>query len=95
MLTGMPLKKHWIRGKPAEEVWEVARDGAEKGYIMSSSCTVRGKWNLVGYHAYSLLGVKVLKRADGGEHKLLKVRNPWGNEKFTGKWSDEDNESWD
>lgn len=38
---------------------------------------------MVGRHAYTVLGVAVYK----GE-KLVKIRNPWGVEEYTGAWSE-------
>ena len=35
-------------------------------------------------HAYSVLGTKGLSNGV----RLVKIRNPWGNETFTGAWSD-------
>lgn len=40
-------------------------------------------------HAYSILDTKVYK----GE-KLIKLRNPWSKEKYTGPWSDSDTKRW-
>jgi hypothetical protein len=34
-------------------------------------------------HAYTLIGVAEYKQV-----KLVKIRNPWGAEKYTGPWSD-------
>ena len=39
-------------------------------------------------HAYTVLGTKVLKDADGNDIKLVKIRNPWGSEGYKGDYSD-------
>lgn len=39
--------------------------------------------NIVTGHAYTMLGAFQYKNT-----KLIKVRNPWGIEKYTGPWSD-------
>jgi len=44
---------------------------------------------IVKGHAYSLLRVE---EVDG--HRLVQLRNPWGNTEWKGKWSDSDEESW-
>jgi len=42
---------------------------------------------LVNGHAYSLIGV-----AEYQQIKLVKIRNPWGAEKYKGPWSDKSSE---
>lgn len=51
---------------------------------MSAGC-YRPLYNLEPSHDYSLIGAYEL---DG--HKVLKMRNPWHSEKYTGPWSDKD-----
>jgi hypothetical protein len=44
---------------------------------------------LVGGHAYSLLaGIEV--KTSKGPVRLVKLRNPWGQEEWNGKWADGD-----
>ena len=52
--------------------------------------------NLVKEHAYSITNVVKLKLSNSGEiHKLIRMRNPWGNAKeWTGNWNDQD-DVWD
>lgn len=38
----------------------------------------------VSNHAYVILGVKQLSNGV----RLVKLRNPWGSERYTGPWSD-------
>lgn len=59
-------------------------------------------------HAYSLLRVEEVRSTEavGGEtrssvsdvqvegHRLVQLRNPWGNTEWKGKWSDVDEDSW-
>ena len=45
---------------------------------------------LPGGHAYTVLGAAELKLDDGSVIELVKMRNPWGNEAYTGPWSDSD-----
>ena len=39
-------------------------------------------------HAYSLIGAKIVTNADLVEHRLLKIRNPYGMKEWNGDWSD-------
>ena len=39
-------------------------------------------------HAYSLIGARIVTDADLVEHRLVKVRNPYGMKEWTGDWSD-------
>ena len=52
---------------------------------MSASCMFEG-YGLVHEHAYTLLGVVELSNGV----RLVKLRNPWGNELYTGPWFDGD-----
>lgn len=39
-------------------------------------------------HAYSLLGAYIVKDASNKTHRLIKLRNPWGFDVYTGAWND-------
>jgi len=56
-----------------------------KQYTMTAGCYTPHH-NLVTGHAYTLLGAIELTNGP----KLLKVRNPWGKERYDGPFSDDD-----
>ena len=47
-----------------------------------------GENGIVGGHAYTVLACYELT-TDNGKVRLVKMRNPWGVEQYTGPWSDE------
>ena len=47
------------------------------------------KKGLVTNHAFTTLGVAEYKGT-----KLVKIRNPWGSERYKGAWSDQDTKAW-
>ena len=49
-----------------------------------------GKGGIVAGHAYTLLSVWTIN----GKDRVVKLRNPWGNQEWQGQWSDGDNNSW-
>lgn len=46
-----------------------------------------GKEGIVSGHAYTLLGVYSVPTKMGNQ-RLVKLRNPWGHQEWTGEWSD-------
>ncbi len=67
-----------VQGNPGETEHEVEIDGEPKGILKS--------------HAYSIIDVvEIPNPASKNKHKshrLLRVRNPWGNTEWNGDWSD-------
>ena len=41
-------------------------------------------------HAYTILDYLELKKDGKKYQELIKMRNPWGNEKYVGPWNDKD-----
>ena len=46
--------------------------------------TVKSARGIVQDHVYTILGVVETENGD----RLLRIRNPWGRETYTGNWSD-------
>lgn len=57
--------------------------------IISTSFNDDNRVGLVSGHAYTMLGVHTYK----GE-RLVKCRNPWGQEEYKGPWGDQDTRKW-
>jgi len=49
------------------------------------------KLGLVYEHAYSVLSAVEVMHPQKGKIRLVKMRNPWGSEEWTGPWSDKSN----
>lgn len=83
--TGMPSMYFMKNGGwNASKYWKYISKWDKLGYIMTSGVQ-RSSYGLVGSHAYTVLGA-----AEYNGEKLILVRNPWGKEKYTGPWSDND-----
>jgi calpain-15 len=50
------------------------------------------KQGIVAGHAYTLLAAARVRDQWGQEHRLVKLRNPWGSGEWNGKWSDKSSE---
>ena len=69
-----------------ETLWSLLKAHDLNHEIMAAvSRGTNKKTGIVGSHAWTTLGVT---EAVPGV-KLVKVRNPWGHEKYTGPWCDE------
>jgi hypothetical protein len=69
----------------------------KKNFPVTASCCNKVKGGIDGLitgHAYSFLEIADLKDSSGKiVHTIAKVRNPWGSEKYSGPFSDDD-DSW-
>lgn len=54
---------------------------------MAAACKV-SHYNLIAGHAYGILDALCLTTNGACVNKLIKMRNPWGNSKYTGPWSE-------
>lgn len=89
-MTNFPYNWNVIENSDSEELWNKIVYASNNKYVMTTSIPQRKgakEIGLVEGHQYSL--------TSGQEYKgirLLKIRNPWGSMKYTGKWSDKDPE---
>ncbi|CAK0880032.1 unnamed protein product, partial [Prorocentrum cordatum] len=87
-------------------LWSKMLSFCDAGYLMGMGCTEQGceknkeqilEAGLQAPHAYGILDVKEVQDAEGKLHRLVQIRNPWGEEaprtwngdwgKDSGKWT--------
>jgi len=90
-LTGSPFFNTWHDEISVDALWDLMDSRFAKGWMVTAgsySGTGSDKdtnaLNLPYMHAYACLGTVQL--SDGT--KLVKMRNPWGHELYSGPWSD-------
>ncbi|XP_066912144.1 calpain-15-like [Clytia hemisphaerica] len=106
ILTGMPCESIVLQNKPGDLpedavdidlVWVKILTCRNAGYLMGASCggditdeDLINHYHDVGLeaqHAYSVLDVQQVN-----EHRLIRLRNPWGRYSWRGAWSDQSEE---
>lgn len=96
VLTGQPHGSlRFGAKKTIDYLWDKIVEFDTKRYVMYAASTDSGEEEngLVGAHAYTILGATKVTDADGDEHRLVKARNPWASERYSGAWSD-DSDLW-
>jgi len=91
-LTGAPTKTIWTDQK---ELWENILKGEKSNWIMTAGSNDADTGNediadngIVAGHAYSLIAGVEFNDPQHGNVKLVKLRNPWGQMEWNGKWGD-------
>lgn len=91
-LTGFPAERYDTRScvMSKDELWALVLQSDKSSNVMCTTTITDPKIKdvgLVALHAYTLVGAVIVKY-DGVEERLVKIRNPWGNTEWNGKWSD-------
>ena len=84
----MPVVDYDSQDQSADEFYNIVTQADNKKWVMSASC-YNAHASLVTGHAYSMLGA--VKLSNGVQ--LVKLRNPWGREVYSGPYSD-DSSDW-
>jgi calpain-15 len=74
--------------------WNIVDDGDLNLYPMGASIGSSNPFGLTNNHAYTIVGAYLLFDNNVQTNRLIKIRNPWGIDVYTGKWSDLDTTSW-
>jgi len=91
-LTGCPASLYSLKSdlnSDANLVWNKLTDATANNYLIGINVpdSKNGINGIIGGHAYSVLGTYVVSNATSS-FNLVKVRNPWGSDTWTGDWSD-------
>ena len=87
-LTGFPTEFLYHEDLDESEIYNKIEQGVKDGSIMSSASKNNSemeKKGLIRSHAYSLISAKSWKERN---IYLIKLRNPWGEQEWKGKWGD-------
>lgn len=91
-LTGMPTIPHfpmYFRSKYDDTtLWNIISEGDKRNHIMTGGI-FKNYMGLTSGHTYTILGVAEV-HSGASTTKLVKLRNPWAKEKYTGPWHDYD-----
>ena len=98
-LTGCPTLSYDFQSEEVKELidedllWPLLRQFDQEAALLSASTPGEDRWSenrsgnskggLIGGHAYSVIQVR-----EAYGHRLLNIRNPWGNFEWDGDWDD-------
>ncbi len=77
--------------------WNMISVYDKADYIMSCGVGNSNNYGLVNGHAYSLIGAYAITNSSTNStviNRLYKIRNPWGQDVYTGNWRDADTTRW-
>lgn len=92
-LTGAPTRRypHAEASKDLEAFWSKIKLSDSRKYIIAAGTKGQGEEKdesgIILGHAYTVLSVYEFKH-NSKDVRLLKLRNPWGNNEWNGAWSD-------
>jgi len=86
-MTGMPTNEFDSNTMTEDQLWTHVTNGFAKDYNMGAGCQV-SHFNMISGHAYGVIGHATLSGGASDGQKLIKMRNPWGINKYTGPWSE-------
>ena len=104
MLTGAPSERFYTSQISANALFDIIKAANEPGvWGMVSAGTPsssggdsdRSATGMAQSHAYTVLSAHEVTDGNGITRKLLRVRNPWGQEQYQGPFSDDDTANWD
>ena len=101
-LTGLAAEKTKLQGQSSEELWHKLTEYKESRSLIG--CSIEGNegevevvrdseaTGLLSRHAYAVVDVLFISNPNAVKrrHRLLRLRNPWGQREWTGKWSSKD-----
>ena len=96
-LTPAPYDTYYHTQEISPTLFKTIQDASKENYIILADITqtkntnldTLSKMGLITNHAYSVIGTAVLKKPNGNEIQLLKIKNMWGTNEWIGDWSDQ------
>jgi len=96
-LTPAPYDTYYHTQDIGATLFKTIQDANKENYIILADITetkntnldTLSKLGLITNHAYAVIGTAVLKKPNGNEIQLLKMKNMWGTNEWIGDWSDQ------
>ena len=96
-LTPAPLDTYYHTQEISPDLFNTIQEANKENFIVLADITetkntnldVLSKMGLITNHSYSVIGTAVLKKPNGNEIQLLKMKNIWGTNEWIGDWSDQ------
>ena len=95
-LTPAPFDHYFHTQEISNSLFKIIQEASDKNQIILADITetkntnldTLSKMGLITNHAYSIIGTAVLKKPNGNEIQLIKMKNIWGTNEWIGDWSD-------
>ena len=95
-LTPAPFDNYFHTQDISPTLFNIIQEASNNNYIILADITetkntnleTLSKMGLITNHAYSVIGTAVLKKPNGNEIQLIKMKNIWGTNEWIGDWSD-------
>lgn len=91
-LTGMPVMSHFPVYFPDQysenTIWQIL-SASTAPYNAISGGVLKSIHGLKAGHIYTILDTQEID-SNGKKERVIKLRNPWSKESYTGPWSDND-----
>ena len=95
-LTPAPYNTYYHNAETRPTLFDTITQANKNGYVVLADITETAETNLetlsklglITNHAYTVINSAVLKKSNGAEIKLLKMKNMWGTNEWVGDWSD-------
>ena len=95
-LTPAPFDIYYHTQDISNSLFKIIQEASNNNEIILADITetkntnldTLSKMGLITNHAYSVLGTAVLKKPNGNEIQLIKMKNMWGTNEWIGDWSD-------
>lgn len=95
-LSPAPFNTFYHNAETRPTLFDTITEANKKGYFVLADITETAETNLenlsklglITNHAYTVINSAVLKKSNGAEIKLLKMKNIWGTNEWVGDWSD-------
>ena len=95
-LTPAPFDNYYHTQDISNSLFQIIQEASDKNELILADITetkntnldTLSKMGLITNHAYSVIGTAVLKKPNGNEIQLIKMKNIWGTNEWIGDWSD-------